>query len=341
MEDAPSRSHLNNIRISDEESAVIQSYVFRTLYSREIAQQLDMSRLQLYTETVQRTSSTKNVKNCKTTVEKYTGVMGVALDLMLKDRREIEFREMERHKEMDRDRIERERQQERERQDKQCNAEQAVTKHFEESLRRAKEKQMRSAWPLNTLPPQHTTQHINQHGILAHVVSPTVGMAQSQPNTNSSAQQLQEDRRRAEHDRMMAVEREQQEQQRYYVSQGIQRSVKSNPADYQSSQHRGMSVGPPKSVDKGQPIKPDPSVVAYPIYGYNYQPQYHKDLKTKSELPIPPPLMSDVKQSSSGVIVKHDTHRQSPMQSAHSAKGQHNSHQSHYKTVPGSVQPHL
>lgn len=47
---------------------------------------------------------------------------------------------MERHKEMDRDRIERERQQERERQDKQCNAEQAVTKHFEESLRRAKEK---------------------------------------------------------------------------------------------------------------------------------------------------------------------------------------------------------
>lgn len=57
-----------------------------------------------------------------------------------RDRREIEFREMERHKEMDRDRIERERQQERERLDKQCNAEQAVTKHFEESLRRAKEK---------------------------------------------------------------------------------------------------------------------------------------------------------------------------------------------------------
>lgn len=48
--------------------------------------------------------------------------------------------------------------------------------------------------------------------------------------------------------------------------------------------------------------------------------------------------MSDVKQSSSGVIVKHDTHRQSPMQAVHSAKGQHNS-QSHYKTVPGSVQP--
>lgn len=48
--------------------------------------------------------------------------------------------------------------------------------------------------------------------------------------------------------------------------------------------------------------------------------------------------MSDVKQSSSGVIVKHDTHRQSPMQPVHSAKGQHNSHQSHYKTVPGSVQ---
>lgn len=49
---------------------------------------------------------------------------------------------MERHKEMERDRIERERQQqqERERLDKQCNAEQAVTKHFEESLRRAKEK---------------------------------------------------------------------------------------------------------------------------------------------------------------------------------------------------------
>lgn len=57
-----------------------------------------------------------------------------------RDRRELEFREMERHKEMDRDRIERERQQERERLDKQCNAEQAVTKHFEESLRRAKEK---------------------------------------------------------------------------------------------------------------------------------------------------------------------------------------------------------
>lgn len=31
-------------------------------------------------------------------------------------------------------------QQERERQENQCNAEQAVTKHFEESLRRAKEK---------------------------------------------------------------------------------------------------------------------------------------------------------------------------------------------------------
>lgn len=42
---------------------------------------------------------------------------------------------------MERDRIERERQQqERERLNKQCNAEQAVTKHFEESLRRAKEK---------------------------------------------------------------------------------------------------------------------------------------------------------------------------------------------------------
>lgn len=81
--------------------------------------------------------------------------------------------------------------------------------------------QMRSAWPLNTLPPQHTAQHINQHGILAHVVSPSVGMAQSQTNTNSPAQQMQDDRRRAEHDRMMAAEREQQEQQRYYVSQGV------------------------------------------------------------------------------------------------------------------------
>lgn len=40
-----------------------------------------------------------------------------------------------------------------------------------------------------------------------------------------------------------------------------------------------MSVGPPKSIDKSQPIKPDPSVVAYPIYGYNYQQQYHKDMK--------------------------------------------------------------
>lgn len=83
---------------------------------------------------------------------------------------------------------------------------------------------MRSAWPLNALPPQHTAQHINQHSILAHVVSPSVGMAQSQTNTNSPAQQLQEDRRRAvaEHDRMMAErEREQQEQQRYYVSQGV------------------------------------------------------------------------------------------------------------------------
>ncbi len=80
---------------------------------------------------------------------------------------------------------------------------------------------MRSAWPLNTLPPQHTAQHINQHGILAHVVPSSVGMAQSQTNTNSPAQQLQDDRRRAEHDRMMAVEREQQEQQRYYVSQGV------------------------------------------------------------------------------------------------------------------------
>lgn len=48
---------------------------------------------------------------------------------------------MERHKEMERERMERDRlaqQQERERQEKQCNAEQAVTKHFEESLRRAK-----------------------------------------------------------------------------------------------------------------------------------------------------------------------------------------------------------
>lgn len=80
--------------------------------------------------------------------------------------------------------------------------------------------QMRSAWPLSTIPPQHTAQHINQHGLLAHVVSPSVGMAQSQTNTNSPAQQI-DDRRRAEHDRMMAVEREQQEQQRYYVSQGV------------------------------------------------------------------------------------------------------------------------
>lgn len=77
---------------------------------------------------------------------------------------------------------------------------------------------MRSAWPLSTLPPQHTGQHINQHGLIAHVVSPSsVGMAQSQTNANP-AQQLQDDRRR-EHDRMMAVEREQQEQQRYYVPQ--------------------------------------------------------------------------------------------------------------------------
>lgn len=46
---------------------------------------------------------------------------------------------MERHKEIERDRMERERQaQQQERE--QCNAEQAVTKHFEESLRRAKEK---------------------------------------------------------------------------------------------------------------------------------------------------------------------------------------------------------
>lgn len=40
-----------------------------------------------------------------------------------------------------------------------------------------------------------------------------------------------------------------------------------------------MSVGPPKSSDKGQSIKSDPSVVAYPIYGYTYQQQYHKDMK--------------------------------------------------------------
>lgn len=59
----------------------------------------------------------------------------------------------------------------------------------------------------------------------------------------------------------------------------IQRSVKNNATDYQPNQHRGMPVVPPKSTEKSQPVKPDPGVVAYPLYGYNYQQQYHKDMK--------------------------------------------------------------
>lgn len=48
---------------------------------------------------------------------------------------------MERNKvALERERQQQQQQQERERQEKQCNAEQAVSKHFEESLRRAKEK---------------------------------------------------------------------------------------------------------------------------------------------------------------------------------------------------------
>lgn len=49
---------------------------------------------------------------------------------------------MERNKILDRERQQQQQQQDHERElhENQCNAEQAVTKHFEESLRRAKEK---------------------------------------------------------------------------------------------------------------------------------------------------------------------------------------------------------
>lgn len=81
---------------------------------------------------------------------RYSGILNsfictncIFLSIYFRDRRELGIEgKMERHKDTERERRERElrfrQQQERENQD--CDAEQKVTEHFEESLRRAKEK---------------------------------------------------------------------------------------------------------------------------------------------------------------------------------------------------------
>lgn len=65
--------------------------------------------------------------------------MSFSIWFVYRDWRELEYREMERHKEMERDRLDRKRQAQTER-ERQEIAEQAVSKHFEESLRLAEEK---------------------------------------------------------------------------------------------------------------------------------------------------------------------------------------------------------
>ncbi|XP_055310781.1 lysine-specific demethylase 3A isoform X2 [Sitodiplosis mosellana] len=65
-------------------------------------------------------------------------------------------------------------QQERERQENQCNAALAVKKHFEESLRRAKEKQMQ-AWTINSIPPTSQQQPTyQQHYFISNRKSPSL-----------------------------------------------------------------------------------------------------------------------------------------------------------------------
>ncbi|GAB0092943.1 lysine-specific demethylase 3A [Sergentomyia squamirostris] len=128
------------------------------------------------------------------------------------------------------------------RQDKQSScttAEQAVSKHFEESLRNVKDKHMHSAWTLNTLPPQNPVPHLSHISIPAHMV-PSVGGIQtsvgggqavggsaSVVSGNSSgassvsggsgnSDPSQEDKRRriAEHERLMAAAQDRDNRER-------------------------------------------------------------------------------------------------------------------------------
>ncbi|XP_059612065.1 probable JmjC domain-containing histone demethylation protein 2C isoform X2 [Phlebotomus argentipes] len=210
---------------------------------------------------------------------------------LTRERRDIEYRGSEKHKEIERERMDRQvqhqQQQSHERQDKQSctTAEQAVSKHFEESLRNVKDKHMHSAWTLNTLPPQNPVPHLSHISIPAHIVPSVSGIQTSvvdgsvsvvtgnsgggvvSGGGSGSSDPNQEDKRRrmAEHERIVAAvadrdsrerererEREkelerlrQQEQQRAYYMQSGVQRAQTKSA---TDYHRGISIAPPPKV---------------------------------------------------------------------------------------------
>lgn len=206
------------------------------------------------------------------------------------ERREMEYRELERHKDMEREREIAERhhrqiqqqQQERDQQHgfskhfEESNTQQAVDKHFEESLRRAKEKHqqfMRPTWTLNAIPPPHQTSAPPSH--LSHLNQQSHVPSSQNSNQNSGGNNpglLQDDRRRTisvDHDRAYLdreIEkdrfRHEQQQRAFFAANsmgGIQQRTQSKNEYSQSSssqsaslsQHRGISIQPSnKSNDK-------------------------------------------------------------------------------------------
>lgn len=299
----------------------------------------------------------------------------------------------------------------RERREKeQCtNVEQAVSQHFEESLRRVTRLKTH-AWQLSPVRPSHPqmpphlTMQPHVQGPLPPQTSSAVSLStmgvvpqssvvQSQAaSLTSSVQQQQhqpppqqpqnvpqsqsmlsgadEQRRRMvecerimgprererererqrerekdrELDRLRQQQQELQQRTYYATTAGLQRGP-GKVIDYDGQLRNTIPPGPPpqskQQMDKQPPqLKPEPA--QYPLYSFPpFVQSYPKDIKSKSELglPTPPPLMSDSKTPPGSVIVKHDTHKQTPIQVIHSKATSHPS-PSHYKVVPAGP-PHV
>ncbi|XP_014240695.1 probable JmjC domain-containing histone demethylation protein 2C isoform X3 [Cimex lectularius] len=220
--------------------------------------------------------------------------------LMRERQREQEVRELEKQKE--KERAEAKERQERDRLEKQRAAEQAVHKHFEESLRLAQSKRNNMGW-INSLP------------------GPPGSRSEEERKQHAQQQQAHAAAAAIVHDQQTRIlaERIRQQEVRdraYYQQQASSTPARvsiSNKVDYPPQSHRAMKQ---MQAEKQQQQQQQHTALpkAEPNFNFfnlpRYQPMSYlhheksKDLKVQAvEIPNPPPLMSDLKSS---VIVKND-----------------------------------
>ncbi|PSN38314.1 hypothetical protein C0J52_23730 [Blattella germanica] len=285
-------------------------------------------------------------------------------------------RERQEREKMERERLERleQERQERDRLEKQRLVDQAVHKHFEESLRLAQQK-CRSWEPT---PYSSISAHSVANQRSGHPQNPSNrnlswSLINSLPPPRSSG--TEEDRKRAEHDvnqqqRLMA---ERLRQERYY-NPAVQRTPSGGKVEYPPPAHSRVSGTKSDKPPSGHTVLPKAEPNFNLFGGYPYHPAGmippHDSGKVKQEqmkaspssslaslvttksasapigldrerdvmLPNPPPLMSDIKNS---VIVKNDV--KSPHHPHDTSKGP-SSHSSSPKLRVGdmvtSQQPH-